>query len=188
MYNDTSIRPAWPPEKLLVLTVHTSPSTHFLCLDFFISVYQSNPHIQASHAANRLRKHRSNAMGQRAQSRPHDTALWYILTSQLCLPVFSIQCSILPPPIPCTVLDPDLKLTIDPPDSEHSPFPPETPLHVDAKDGSNTLTKGQLSLLARRIAHGLRTNHSIGANGEYSATFANIKQDQLGQHQPTIAP
>ncbi|ETN43152.1 uncharacterized protein HMPREF1541_02310 [Cyphellophora europaea CBS 101466] len=64
-------------------------------------------------------------------------------------------------------------------DSEHAPWPPETVLHVDAKDPTNQLTKASLSTLTRRIAHGLRTNYGIGAHGAGRDVVTVISHGQI---------
>lgn len=50
-------------------------------------------------------------------------------------------------------------------DSEQGVAQPDTVLHVDANDPSNRLTKADLIDLTQRIAHGLRTHYSVGAQG-----------------------
>ena len=64
-------------------------------------------------------------------------------------------------------------------DSEHAPFPPETPLHIDAAHPTNTLNKSSLSLLSQRIAHGLRTHYGIGANGPNTDVVTVISYGQI---------
>jgi len=50
-------------------------------------------------------------------------------------------------------------------DSEYSVAQPDTILHVDTANPTNTLTKSDLISLTQRIAHGLRTHYAIGAAG-----------------------
>ncbi|EEQ90742.1 hypothetical protein RJZ56_001665 [Blastomyces dermatitidis] len=50
-------------------------------------------------------------------------------------------------------------------ESEHCPTLDETPLHLNAEIPSQIITKKDLRDLTERVAHGLRTNYGIGANG-----------------------
>ncbi|KPI37517.1 putative acyl-coenzyme A synthetase [Cyphellophora attinorum] len=64
-------------------------------------------------------------------------------------------------------------------DSEHAPFQPETPSHLDSQSPTNCLTRAQLLTLSQRIAHGLRTNHGLGASGLNTDVVTVISYGQI---------
>ena len=64
-------------------------------------------------------------------------------------------------------------------DSENTAATPPTPLHVDTTAPTNSLTKFGLQTLAQRIAHGLRTNYSIGATSASKDVVTVISNGQI---------
>ena len=64
-------------------------------------------------------------------------------------------------------------------DSEHTVGMPASQIHVDSTNPSNYLTKFGMQTLAQRIAHGLRTNYSTGANGASKDVVTVISNGQI---------
>ncbi|KAK1077109.1 hypothetical protein LTR33_008365 [Friedmanniomyces endolithicus] len=64
-------------------------------------------------------------------------------------------------------------------DSEHSLAQDDTILHQEAANPSNTVNKRQLRDLVERIAHGLRTNYGIGAQGPNKDVVTVISYGQM---------
>ena len=64
-------------------------------------------------------------------------------------------------------------------DSEHTVGMPASQIHVDSTNPSNYLTKFGMQTLAQRIAHGLRTNYSIGAHGASKDVVTVISNGQI---------
>lgn len=54
-------------------------------------------------------------------------------------------------------------IPIDP--NEHSLCADDAKIHIDAADTSNLLTKADCRTYAEQLAHGLRTNYGVGADG-----------------------
>jgi 4-coumarate--CoA ligase len=64
-------------------------------------------------------------------------------------------------------------------DTEHSVSQEDTVLHHAANNPDNKLTKGKLRELAQRVAHGLRHNYGIGANGPNKDVVTVISYGQI---------
>jgi 4-coumarate--CoA ligase len=64
-------------------------------------------------------------------------------------------------------------------DSENTAGMPATQGHVDTLNPANYLTKFGLQTLAQRIAYGLRTNYSVGANGTDRDVVTVISNGQI---------
>jgi 4-coumarate--CoA ligase len=64
-------------------------------------------------------------------------------------------------------------------DSEHTAGLPATLLHIDATNPENVLTKFGMQTLAQRIAHGIRTNYSIGATSASKDVVTVISNGQI---------
>ncbi|KAK5193209.1 hypothetical protein LTR99_006759 [Exophiala xenobiotica] len=64
-------------------------------------------------------------------------------------------------------------------DSEHAVAQDDTVLHLEAANPSNKITKSDLRDLVQRIAHGLRDQYGIGANGRNKDVVTVISHGQV---------
>ncbi|KAK7890590.1 hypothetical protein LTR67_007798 [Exophiala xenobiotica] len=64
-------------------------------------------------------------------------------------------------------------------DSEHGVAQDDTVLHLEAANPSNKITKSDLRDLVQRIAHGLRDQYGIGANGRNKDVVTVISHGQV---------
>jgi acyl-CoA synthetase (AMP-forming)/AMP-acid ligase II len=64
-------------------------------------------------------------------------------------------------------------------DSEHGVAQDDTVLHLEAANPSNKITKSDLRDLVQRVAHGLRDQYGIGANGRNKDVVTVISHGQV---------
>lgn len=81
--------------------------------------------------------------------------------------------------IPTTTIDPRDTCNSPFEDSEHSVATEDAVLHHAADNPENKLTKAQVRDLSQRVAHGLRQNYSIGANGPNTDVVTVISYGQI---------